>query len=98
MLVVRREGRHGDLPLRILLACGQYSASLRTRPLQIQRQQLLQYPLVRDVVRPAVSVEHGVIQLAVRQLKPRRTLVVQVGEGALLEVGLGSAWGVEPVV
>jgi len=49
-------------------------------------------------VRPPVRIEHRGVELLVRQVEPRRALVVQVGQGALLQFGLGRALGVEPAV
>ncbi len=43
-------------------------------------------PQIRNVVRPAVSIQHGLVQFAMRQLQPRGILVVEVGERALLEI------------
>ena len=67
-------------------------------PLQVQRQQPLQDLLVGQVVRPAVGVEHGAVELLVGQIEPGWALVVQVGERALLQLGLGRVLRVEPAV
>ena len=65
-------------------------------PLQVQRQQPLQDLLVAQVVRPAVGVEDRLVQLPVGQVQPGRALVVEVGQGALLQLGLARPLRVEP--
>jgi hypothetical protein len=67
-------------------------------PLQIQRQQPRQYLLIHDIVRPAIGVEDGAIELLVRQIQPGRPFVVEVGERALLQRGLVCTLGVQPAV
>ncbi len=69
-----------------------------SRPLQIQRQQPLQHLLIGEIMRPAVGVEDGRIQLPVRQVEPGWSLVVEVGQRALLEFGFAHTWRVEPVI
>ena len=59
--------------------------TLSRRALEVQRQQLLQQFIVRDVGIPSVCLEHGLIQPAMRISQPRRPLVVEVRERSLLQ-------------
>jgi hypothetical protein len=52
----------------------------RAGPLQVERQQPLKDLLIREIVGPAVGIEHGRVEFAVRHVEPRRPLVVEVGE------------------
>ena len=67
-------------------------------PLQVQQQEPLQDLLVGQVMRPAVGIEHGLIELLVRHVQPGGTLVVEIGERVLRQVGRACAFGVEPGV
>jgi hypothetical protein len=71
-------------------------------PLQIQREQSLQDDFLGDlggvfVVGPGVGGPDGAVEGGVAVLEPGGALIVEVGEGALLEFGLRRALGVEPV-
>src|SRR5919198_2576555 len=66
--------------------------------LQVKRQEPLEDFLVCDVARPAVGVQHRLVKLLVGELEPGGALVVEVGEGALLEFGGAGAGRVEPGV
>ncbi len=68
------------------------------RPFQIQRQQPRQNLLVAQIVRPAVGVEDGSVEPLVRGVQPRRPRIVEVGEGAFLQLSFGQAGRVEPGV
>ena len=72
------------------------AARLRGGALLIERQQSLQDLLVRQIARPAVGVEHGVVELLVRQVEPGGALVVEVGERPLLECGIAGTRRVDP--
>lgn len=66
--------------------------------LQVERQQAGDDLFVTEIVRPAVGGEDGLVQRPVGQVEPGRALVVQVGQGALFELGFGQAGRVEPGV
>ena len=58
---------------------------------------------VGGIFRPAVGGEDGAVEGAVSVGEPGGTLVIEVGEGALLQVGFGerialSVFGVEPAI
>jgi hypothetical protein len=63
------------------------------RPLEIQRQQLLEDRLVVEIGGPAVGGEDGGVELLVRESEPGRAGVVEVRQSPLLELrgGLGVA-------
>src|SRR3972149_2860867 len=65
-------------------------------PLQVQRQQPFENFLVTQSMRPAVCIEDSRIEFLVRQVEPRRALVVQVGQRALLELCLARAGRIQP--
>ncbi len=76
--------------------------SRRSSALQVQRQQpredgvLVNNGGVRII--PAVGGPDGAVEGGVGVPQPRRFLVVEVGERALLELGLGGTRRVEPVL
>jgi hypothetical protein len=74
------------------------SSVITCRPLQIERQQAFQDLFVAQIVRLAVGIEHGLVELAMGQIEPGRPLVVEVGQRALLELLLQGTFGVEPPV
>jgi len=74
------------------------SPSLPPRPLQIYRKQPLQYLLIAEVMRPAIGIADGRIQLPVRQIKPGRSLVVEIGQRALLEFDFAHPRRIEPYI
>jgi len=43
---------------------------LPRRPFQVQRQQSAQYVFIAQIMRPAISIEDGGIELLVRQVQP----------------------------
>src|SRR5262245_45230481 len=49
-------------------------------------------------MRPTVGIEHGPIQLLVRDIQPGRALVVEVGQRALFQIGFAGALGIQPAV
>ncbi len=73
-----------------------YHATLLPRPRQIQRQQLRQNLLVRQILRPAVGGTDRGIEPAMRGGQPIRAGVVEVGERALLQFLLRQVGRVEP--
>jgi len=56
----------------------------RVRALKVEGEEPAQDLFVAEVARPAVSVEHGVVESVVRQVEPGRLGVVQGGERAAL--------------
>ena len=65
-------------------------------PFQIQRQQAAEDFFVGGfggVVGPAVGGGDGLVELLVREIEPGRALVVEVGQRALLEIGLMAGLG-----
>ena len=59
---------------------------LSTGPFEVQGQQAFEDVVVGEVVGPAVGVEDGVVERLVGNVEPGRALVVEVGEGALLQL------------
>src|SRR5947208_15474412 len=70
----------------LLILFGGDRGGCRTGTRQIERQQLRQRVLLRNVGRPAVGCGDGGIEVAVRIGEPLRALIVEVGERALLEL------------
>ena len=65
------------------------------RAFQIQRQQSPEDFVIWQlggVISPAVGGGDGFVEFLVREIEPGRTLVVEVGQRALLEVGHGRVW------
>ena len=70
---------------------------------EVEGEQPCEDLLVRSCIRclrPAVGGEDGCIELAVGDVEPCGALVVEVGEGALLELRFADAvgWRVEPAL
>jgi hypothetical protein len=55
-------------------------------------------PLLAQVMRPAVGVQHGVVERAVGEVQPGGALVVEVRQRAALQLFLRGAGRVEPGV
>ncbi len=82
--------------LGMRLHSGSRCITLLGRPLQIQRQQLCQDRLVAQIMRLAIGVTDSLVEFRVRLVKPGRALVAELGERALLELGLAQARLVQP--
>src|SRR5215211_6385585 len=65
---------------------------------EVERQQAREDGDLFQVMRPAIGVEHGAVEPLVSLLKPRRPLVVQVGECALGRWLAARVRAIEPVV
>ncbi len=59
--------------------------TLHRRTLLVQLKQPPQYLVIVQAARPTVRRSHGLVEFAVRVVEPSWTLVVEIGEGSLLE-------------
>src|SRR5215210_6297470 len=66
-------------------------------PLQVQREQVLQDLLIREIRWPTVGGVDRRVEPGVGVRKPRRTGVIQVSERTLLQFRLARPLGVQPV-
>ena len=69
---------------------------LRFRPFEVEGEQAFEDGVVEEVGGPGAGVEDGLVERVVREVEPGRALVVEVGEGSLLELGFGRALGIDP--